>query len=70
MPYLIDQSFNDMLTNDIVCFEQLGPNIFSILLWNMNNLKSINKEKKRYFPKIFSPQNPVYCRNCLSQTRF
>ena len=23
-----DQSFNDMLTNDIVCFEQLGPDLY------------------------------------------
>ena len=27
MPYLMIKSFNDMLTNDIVSFEQLGPDI-------------------------------------------
>ena len=27
MPYLSDQSFNDTLTNDIVSFEQLGPDV-------------------------------------------
>ena len=28
-----DQSFNNMLTNDIVSFEQLGPDIFLISPW-------------------------------------
>ena len=28
MPYFNDQSFNDTLTNDILSFEQLGPDIF------------------------------------------
>ena len=26
-PYLMNQSFNDKLTNDIVSFEQLGPEV-------------------------------------------
>ena len=30
-----DQSFNDMLTNDIVSFKQLGPDIFLILHGNL-----------------------------------
>ena len=32
MPYLII-NFNDMLTNNIVSFEQLGPGLFSFLLF-------------------------------------
>ena len=27
MPYLMVRVFNDMLTNDIVSFEQLGPDV-------------------------------------------
>ena len=27
MPYLMIKVFNDMLTNDIVSFEQLGPGL-------------------------------------------
>ena len=30
-----DQSFNDTLTNDIVSFEQLGPDIFLFLHENV-----------------------------------
>ena len=30
-----DQSFNNMLTNDIVSFEQLGPGVFEpVTLWS------------------------------------
>ena len=28
----IDESFNHMLTNDIICFEQLSPGVFSSFL--------------------------------------
>ena len=28
-----DQSFNDTLTNDIVCFQQLDPDIYSMTIW-------------------------------------
>ena len=31
-----DQSFNDTLTNDVVSFEQLGP---ERLIWNNSNLR-------------------------------
>ena len=34
-----DQSFNDTLTNDIVCFEQLGPDIYEELI---RNCKGVN----------------------------
>ena len=30
---LNDQSFNDMLTNDIICFEQLGPGVLDDNFW-------------------------------------
>ena len=32
-----DQSFNDMLTKDIVSFEQLGPGRFSAVLYKGDN---------------------------------
>ena len=31
MPIFNDQSFNDTLTNDVVSFEQLGPDVVSHL---------------------------------------
>ena len=37
MPYFSnDQSFNDSLTNDIVSFEQLGPDSFLISAQNLD----------------------------------
>ena len=30
----VDQNFNNTLTNDIICFEQLGPEVFS---WGISN---------------------------------
>ena len=41
--------------------------ILTILLWNINNFK-ISEEKQNIISNIF--QNPVYYRNCISQTYF
>ena len=34
MPYLMIKCFNNMLTNNIVSFKQLGPDIFPVSLQN------------------------------------
>ena len=43
-----DQGFNDMLTNNIVSFEQLGPDFYPTLLINTNTCTIIN------FPHTFT----------------
>ena len=43
----IDQSFNDTLANDIVSFEQLGPDIFRVLVHSeLSNLFDIYTDNR------------------------
>ena len=37
-----DQSFNDMLTNNIVSFEQLGPELYSLWQFYDRNNRHLN----------------------------
>ena len=39
-----DQSFNDMLTNDIVSFEQLGPGFCSPLIHSIVSNDSVSRQ--------------------------
>ena len=36
-----DQSFNDTLTNDIVCFEQMGPGVLCPFQHYLSNIETI-----------------------------
>ena len=40
-----DQSFNDMLTNNIVSFEQLGSNLYVLTITPANADKTTNRSK-------------------------
>ena len=47
-----DQSFNNMLTNDIINFEQLGPDTHSYLeLWA--TIFTLNVGTPRFLPYLF-----------------
>ena len=49
-----DQSFNDTLTNDIVSFEQLGPDIFHISAQNIDcgySLESLHGGGSNDYPQ-------------------
>ena len=52
-----DQSFNDTLTNDIISFEQLGPDIQHLSPWvkfSTNIFLNIPLQNKVFVPLLFA----------------